>query len=376
MYSVFKELFKLFISNNLYILVVIAFLFSYSLVPLVILLSRKLKLGARGGGRKIHRNVIPNIGGIAIIISFILSVVIWAPNFRFVPDLKSNVFIFGGSSVLILFFIGVRDDIIPMPALIKLLGQIIAAFVVVFFGGIYVSNFNGFMGYHEIPEIYAKVIAIFLIISVINAYNLIDGIDGLASSLAIISASFYATWFLLGDNIVMFTISFALIGALIGFLMFNKSPAKIFMGDTGSMFLGFTISILAIRFVDYNSTKPEAYYHLYNAPYIAMTTMLVPIADVCRVFIDRLLAKKSPFFPDKTHIHHLLLKLGLSHNKVVILLSSFSFIFILIAVLLNKTFSSFFFLIVTLFYITFIISIKYMIRGRINDIKKNARINN
>ena len=134
MYSVFKELFKLFISNNLYILVVIAFLFSYSLVPLVILLSRKLKLGARGGGRKIHRNVIPNIGGIAIIISFILSVVIWAPNFRFVPDLKSNVFIFGGSSVLILFFIGVRDDIIPMPALIKLLGQIIAAFVVVFFG--------------------------------------------------------------------------------------------------------------------------------------------------------------------------------------------------------------------------------------------------
>lgn len=371
MQTILNDIIRSFLDNNILIILFISFLLSYILIPPIILLSKKLKLGDKGGGRKIHKKVIPSMGGIAIIISFMVTLLIWAPNFRFTSVIKNNEFLFGGASVLILLILGVRDDIIPMRSYIKLIGQILTAFIVVVFGKLYFTSLGGFMGIYEIEPVVAQILAIVIIIAIVNAYNLIDGIDGLASTLAIVSALFFGIWFLLGNNIVMFSIAFSLIGALLGFLMFNKAPAKIFMGDTGSMFIGFILSILAIRFIDYNNAIPDASFHLKNAHLIAMTSMLVPIADVCRVFTDRVLAGKSPFFPDKTHIHHLLLKIGFSHNMVVSLLSLVSITFIFVSVMLNKFISVWIFVIIFILYIAFSVGVKYMIRDKIKKIRRS-----
>lgn len=370
MFEVVSIVVKSFVTHHLYILMAIGFVLTYVLVPPIILISKKMKLGDKGGGRKIHKKVIPTLGGIAIIISFIISLLIWMPNFTFSPTVGGNVFIFGGSSVIILLIIGIRDDLIPMRSSIKLLGQIVTAFIVVVFGKLYFTDLNGLFGIYQIPPLYAKILCIFIIVSIINAYNLIDGIDGLASSLSIVSAAFFGIWFLLGNNIVMFTVSFALIGALLGFLVFNVSPAKIFMGDTGSMFLGFILSVLAIRFIDFNNVVEYNFYHVQKGPLLAMTSMIVPLVDVMRVFVDRVLKGSSPFKPDKTHIHHLLLKLGFSHNMVVSLLVLISVTFIFLSIALNKHFAEITFVMMILLYIAFSITIKYMIRGKIKKIRK------
>lgn len=359
-----------FLNNYIYVLLLISFVIAYVLVPPIILISKKMNLGDKGGGRKIHKKVIPSLGGIAIIFSFITSLIIWAPKFQFAPDLKGNVFVFGGGSVLILLILGVRDDIIPMRSYIKLIGQILTAFIVVVFGKLYFTDLDGLFGIHEIPVLYAQIISITIIVAIINAYNLIDGIDGLASSLSIVSSAFFGVWFLLGNNIVMFTVAFSLMGALIGFLMFNKSPAKIFMGDTGSMFLGFILSILAIRFIDFNNVVVKEFYHLKHGPLLAMTAMLVPLTDVTRVFVDRIIKRSSPFKPDKTHIHHLLLKLGFSHNMVVSLLVLLSITFIFFSIAFNGNFAVEAFIGITFLFIVLSVMIKYLIRDKIKKIRK------
>lgn len=370
MFETISIIARSFWTNHLYVLVAVGFVLTYILVPPIILLSKKKKLGDKGGGRKIHKKVVPTLGGIAIIISFIISLLIWMPNFTFSPKMGGNVFFFGGGSVLILLILGIRDDIIPMSSYVKLVGQILTAFIVVVFGKLYFTDLDGLFGIHQIDPFYAKILCIVIIVAVINAYNLIDGIDGLASSLSIVSAAFFGVWFLLGNNIVMFTVSFALIGALLGFLVFNVSPAKIFMGDTGSMFLGFTLSVLAIRFIDFNNVAAYTFYHFEHGPLLAMTSMLVPLIDVTRVFTDRVIKGNSPFKPDKTHIHHLLLKLGFSHNMVVSLLVLISITFIFLSIALNKYLAGFTFVTIILLYIGFSIFIKYLIRGKIKKIRK------
>ncbi len=370
MLYILTDIYKAFLSDHIYILLLISYLFSFILIPPLIVISKKLKLGDKGGGRKIHKKYIPTLGGIAIIISFILSMLIWAPNFKLSIDLRKNEFIYGGISVLILFITGVRDDIIPIRSYIKLLAQILVAFIVVVFGKLYFTNLDGFLGIGEMPILISQALSMLIIIAIVNAYNLIDGIDGLAATITIISALFFGVWFLLGNNLVMFAISFGLIGALIGFLHFNLPPAKIFMGDTGSMFLGFIIAILAIRFIDFNNSIPESFIKLKNAPVVAMTVMLIPLADVGRVFMDRMLAKKSPFAADKTHIHHLLLKLGFNHIMVVTLLAFLAYTFIFVSLAFNTNYSIPVFIVLVALFVLFSIKLKFMIRKKIRKIRK------
>lgn len=371
MIEVFVDIFNNFIEDKLYVLLLLSFIISYILVPPIILISKKLKLGDKGGGRKIHKKVIPTLGGIAIIISFMVSLLAWSPNFTIETNFKNNEFLFGGISVLILLIVGVRDDLIPMKSMVKLVVQVLTAFIVVVFGKLYFVDFDGLFGLEVIPVFYGKLLSIIIIVAIVNAYNLIDGIDGLASVMAMISSLFFAMWFILGNNIVMYSVAIGLFGSLLGFLMLNKSPAKIFMGDTGSMFVGFILAILAIRFIDFNAVVKDSYFHVENAPLIAMTTMLVPVLDVIRVFVDRMLAKKSPFFPDKSHIHHLLLKIGFTHNMVVSLLGFLSVTFIFISVLFNDKLSFLVFIFMCMIFIGLSIGVKYMIRGKIKNIRNS-----
>jgi UDP-N-acetylmuramyl pentapeptide phosphotransferase/UDP-N-acetylglucosamine-1-phosphate transferase len=174
------------------------------------------------------------------------------------------------------------------------------------------------------------------IIGVTNCFNLMDGIDGLSASLSILACSAFGIWFYLAGDADWAVLSAAIVGATSAFLYFNvfSRTNKIFMGDTGSLFLGFIISILAIRFNE-ASVGVTGAYAVPAAPAVSIGFLLIPIFDTLRVFITRIVRNKPPFSPDKTHIHHYLLELGLSHGKATLVLSLTGFMFIAISILLK-----------------------------------------
>jgi UDP-N-acetylmuramyl pentapeptide phosphotransferase/UDP-N-acetylglucosamine-1-phosphate transferase len=158
------------------------------------------------------------------------------------------------------------------------------------------------------------------IVGITNSFNLIDGVNTLAGGLGILITSIFGWWFFTNGFPEYSLIAFSLTGALLGFLYYNKTPAKIFMGDTGSLLIGIVCSVLAIKFIEINRAKSI----VTSAPVVAFGIMIVPLFDTLRVFVIRILNKKSPFSPDKNHLHHLLLRRGYSHHQVAIILISFN----------------------------------------------------
>jgi UDP-N-acetylmuramyl pentapeptide phosphotransferase/UDP-N-acetylglucosamine-1-phosphate transferase len=166
---------------------------------------------------------------------------------------------------------------------------------------------------------------------IINAFNLIDGINGLASSLSIISCTFFGLVFYFTNEISYSILSFTLVGALISFLAFNLTPAKIFMGDTGSLFLGLINSVLVIKFINAGEINTEVVKFSENA-LIGFAVLFLPLVDTLRVFAIRVISGKSPFYSDVNHIHHLLLRRGLSHSQITFFLSLLSIAYIVLAI--------------------------------------------
>ena len=174
----------------------------------------------------------------------------------------------------------------------------------------------GLFGVYEIPVAVSYILSAFTIIVITNAYNLIDGVDGLAGSVGIICSLFFGVWFYLIDANAYAFLSFAILGGLLAFLQFNWAPSKVFMGDTGSLMIGFFLSIVTIKFIDLNYNLQEAHPFRFDAfigPAIAV--FIVPLYDTLRVFIKRMLRGKSPMHPDRTHLHHILLRLGCNHAQ-------------------------------------------------------------
>lgn len=161
------------------------------------------------------------------------------------------------ASMLILFFIGIKDDLVELTAWKKLLGQILAAVIVVHFADIKIFNIFGLFGLNEIPLWLTYPLTVFTIVVITNSFNLIDGIDGLAGSIGVLTSLTFGAWFLAFGETQFAIWSFSLTGALLSFLYFNKTPAKIFMGDTGSLIIGFTAAILAIQFIEFNRHLPN-----------------------------------------------------------------------------------------------------------------------
>jgi UDP-GlcNAc:undecaprenyl-phosphate GlcNAc-1-phosphate transferase len=199
--------------------------------------------------------------------------------------------------------------------------QLLAALIVIIFSDIRIKSFYGIFGVFEIPYFDSILFSLFVIIVIINAYNLIDGIDGLAGGIGVIIAFTFGTWFFISGNMEMATLSVSLAGALIGFLYFNFSKRrKIFMGDTGSLIVGFVIATLAIKFIDLNSLYISEFYAIRNAPTVAILVLSIPLFDALRMFTVRLIRGKSPFRADKNHLHHLLLKNRFSHFESSLIL--------------------------------------------------------
>lgn len=268
------------------------------------------------GMRSSHLRKIPNLGGIALF----YAIAICASVFAF-ELFELYKFLF--ASLVILLYIGVMDDIVVMRAYKKLLVQILVSTLVVIGSDVRIRNFFGVMGIYEVNYYVSVIFSILTFIFLINAFNLIDGIDGLAGGYSVIcSALFGISYFRLGPyNYPLVVLSAVIIGSVLAFLYYNLSnyrTTKIFMGDTGSMILGFLLAFTAISFIDIFIDKdipgvPK--YHLQSAPAIAMAVLILPIVDTLSVFLIRLYRNKSPFEADKNHIHHQLLKLNLTHRR-------------------------------------------------------------
>lgn len=316
--------------ENFFLLSGTSFLITFLLFPVFIKIFKRRNFLDAPGGRKIHTVDTPSMGGFPIFVGFIISVIIWSP----LSELREIKFVL--SSLGIMFIIGFRDDLINLRALQKLLGQIAAALIIVAVCDIRFDSLYGLFGVTEIPEYLSYAITLFTIIVITNAFNLIDGIDGLAGSVGLVSSIFFGVWFYLVGMEAYAFVCFAILGALLAFLQFNWAPSKVFMGDTGSLLIGFFLSIVTIKFISGNYSVDESAPYKFSA-FIApaVAVLIVPLYDTLRVFIKRILKGKSPMHPDKTHLHHILLRLGCNHSQATSILATVNIIFVLLALVLK-----------------------------------------
>jgi UDP-GlcNAc:undecaprenyl-phosphate GlcNAc-1-phosphate transferase len=303
-----------------YVKLVMGFLFSFFLtflsIPIINKISRRKNLMDEPGSRSSHLRKISNLGGIAIF----YSIAVCASVFAF-ELFELYKFLF--ASLVILLYVGIMDDIVVMRAHKKLLAQIVVTALIVIGSDVRIRNFFGVLGIYELNYYVSVFVSIFTFIVLINAFNLIDGIDGLAGSYSLIaSVLFGVSYFHLGVyNYPLVVLSAVIIGSVTGFLYYNLSNyriKKIFMGDTGSMILGFLLAFTAICFIDIFIDKKLPHiprYYLQAAPAIAVAILILPIVDTSNVFCIRIFTRKSPFVADKNHIHHSLLLLGLTHRR-------------------------------------------------------------
>lgn len=281
--------------------------------------------------RKIHAVGTPSMGGIPIFLAVTFSLLIWLPYE--VPDRFKYLI---GALVLV-FIIGLRDDLIPLKPQYKLINQLIPSIMVIYLSGIILDSLYGLFYIEDIPIVVSWSLTLIAIIVITNSFNLIDGIDGLAGFIGLVMLTSFGIWFhMIEMNIISYLI-FSFVGAIFSFLIFNWQPSKIFMGDTGALLIGFLLACVAITFINANYNLNVDHPYKFKATIsTAICVMIIPLWDTMRVFILRVIRSRSPFTADKNHIHHLLLRLGLSHTKINLLLATVNLLFISIAVLGRK----------------------------------------
>jgi UDP-N-acetylmuramyl pentapeptide phosphotransferase/UDP-N-acetylglucosamine-1-phosphate transferase len=298
---------------------VTAFLITYLAIPSIIRVAEIKHLFDEPDERKLHKKSIPTLGGMAIFAGVLFSVTFWTDQVQIV-ELQYII-----SGLIILFFMGIKDDLVNLRASKKLLGQIIAAIILVYMADIRLMSFFGLFGIRALPLWFSYGFSVFTCVVITNAFNLIDGIDTLAGSLGILGASVFGMWFYFLGMTQYTILCAALVGSLLAFLWFNKTPARIFMGDTGSMLVGFIMALLAMKFIEAVRILPRSHpYKILSVPVFTCSVLLIPLFDTLRVFIIRILNKKSPFSPDRNHIHHILVDLGFSHVKASLSLIGFN----------------------------------------------------
>ena len=282
-------------------------------VPSVIYTSLKYGLFDKNDlHRKNHKRNISRLGGLAIVGSFTISILLFSSVINF----KEANFVI--ASCIILAALGLKDDVYGTNTSTKFILQIVVAFILVFFGSFRLTSLYGVLNIGDMPLIWGSLFSIALIIFLNNAFNLIDGIDGLAGGVGILTSLVFGVLFALMGQIPYAFIAFALAGAIAGFLKYNWFPAKIFMGDTGALIIGLISAALAIKFIELNKFTGHNKPAFYSAPAIAVAILIVPIFDSLRVFTIRLLKGSSPFKGDRNHIHHRLERLGLKPNWIVL----------------------------------------------------------
>ena len=317
-----------------WIILIISFFLAFTItcitIPSIIKISGLKSLFDKPDKRKSHSSEIPTLGGTAVMFGMLVPTTLFGGR-DFGHELKFVVV-----GLLILFFIGIKDDILNISASRKLIGEIFAIAVVAILGNIRITSFNGFLGIEEISYVASILFTILVFVVIINGFNLIDGIDGLATGVGMLTISVLGTWFLLIGDHPYAAFCFSVTGALMAFFLFNVfgKSNKIFLGDTGSLILGLTVSVFTVRFLE-SSLTASIVSSEFPAPVIAIAILIVPLTDTLRVFTLRLLAGRSPFKPDRSHIHHKLLLLGFNHLQSTVMIMGFNLAVILLAVALR-----------------------------------------
>lgn len=307
---------------------ILAFVITFTAIPVIINVSEIKKLYDLPNARKIHAGPIPSLGGLGIFAGFIISCLMTI-SFSSEPGFQ-----YFFAAALVIFFLGLKDDILVLTPMKKFIGQIIAAFILIYKGGVAIQSMHGFLGVNELPEIVSLIITYLTVIVIINSFNLIDGVDGLAAGLGIFTTAIFGTYFYVAAQIGYATLAFAMCGSLLAFLIFNRSPARIFMGDTGSLLIGLVNAILVVKFINIADAS-SAILPMQASPAIAVSILIIPLFDTLRVFAIRIFNRRSPFSPDRNHIHHILLDRGMSHKVVCLSLIAVNIFFVALAYTLS-----------------------------------------
>ncbi|KOY82346.1 MraY family glycosyltransferase [Lysinibacillus sp. FSL H8-0500] len=314
----------------LYVSLIAAFIASILLTPVVKRLAFRIGAVDAPNYRKVHARIMPRLGGLAIFLAFIIGVAILYP---FLMDILRNakndsdtylLAIIIGACIIVAT--GVVDDMREISAKAKMLGQLAAALIIVFVGGIQIEMVNlPFLGTLDFGLL-SIPLTIIWIVGITNAINLIDGLDGLAAGVSTIALITLAVMAFIMSNMFVLAIAAILAVASLGFLFYNFHPAKIFMGDTGALFLGFMISVLALL-----GFKNVTFVSLI----IPIIILGVPISDTFFAIVRRLRMKKKWSDPDKSHLHHRLLDMGFTHRQTVLLIYGIAMMFGLAAIIFS-----------------------------------------
>jgi len=327
--------------SNLYVLAffsgLITFFIGNKIYPTIIWTLRHRNLLDEPDHRSAHGEITPTMGGVGIYISFTFTLIILASFIGLEnKDLITTQVLMGAT--MILLFLGIKDDLVPVRPKKKILGQFIAAAIVVLLADIRVFSFEGLLGIGVLPYSVSILFSIIVFVAMINAFNLIDGVDGLAGAIALVVSATFGVFFFLNGNEMYVLVSAVLIGAIIGFLRYNLSDRnKIFMGDTGSMVVGFLLCFQAFAFLELNALE-TARFSVSNGPIMVLAVLSYPILDTLRIFGLRIRDGRSPFSADRNHIHHRLLGLGMKHKQVTLLLVFVNVFIIEFAFITNDVF--------------------------------------
>lgn len=305
------------------------------IIPKILLIAFRKRLFDEPDERKIHTAAVPRLGGLAFMPSIVFSICL-VVGVKGILDAQGLSAYFGGPSevgdmsemllpmcfglcaVMMMYLVGIADDLIGVRYRAKFVAQILAALLLAM-GGVRIENFHGFMWLYELPVGLSWAATVLLVVFITNAINLIDGIDGLASGLSGIAMAFYGFVFMHTGHMLYAMLAFAGLGTLVPFFYYNVfgNPAmgkKIFMGDTGSLTTGLILSFLSIEVC----SLPEGSVYSWDVMVVAFAPLAIPCLDVIRVFVHRIVRGMSPFLPDKSHIHHKLLALGIPQRWAMI----------------------------------------------------------
>jgi UDP-N-acetylmuramyl pentapeptide phosphotransferase/UDP-N-acetylglucosamine-1-phosphate transferase len=299
----------------------VAFIITFLAIPVVLQIAEQKKLFDVPDERKVHTLPVASLGGVGIFGGFLLA------SLLSIQGYINPEFQYFFAAAIVIFFLGLKDDLMVLSATKKFIGQMIAASILIHLGGIRLDSMHGLFGFDKLPEAFSLALSYLTIIVVINSFNLIDGVDGLAGTLGSLTMLAFGSYFFFIGQDAYALLSFAMAGSLVAFLIFNHSPARIFMGDSGSLMIGLVNSILVIKFISV-ADSPEIAVPITSAVAMGFAILIVPLLDTLRVFSIRIFNRRSPFTPDRNHVHHLLLDRGLSHTAVTVILTTVNITFI------------------------------------------------
>ena len=304
-----------------------ALLVSLFAVPSIVYIAHLKNMLDTPNGRTVHQSLTPRLGGVAVFAGFMSALTIFSDLSNGVQQLLAGC--------IVLFFVGLKDDLVSISVGKKFVGQLLASGIVMIMADVRITSFQGILGIDTLPVGVSYAFTFIVIVGVTNAINLIDGLDGLAGTIVLIIASTFGYYFFMyggpGFRNYVF-VAVCLIGGMLGFLRYNFHRASIFMGDTGSLVCGFIISILTVQFIEMGLRVGVGQPFGSAAPAVALGILFVPLFDTLRVFVLRMMAGQSPFAPDKNHIHHRVLAMGFSQISTVVLLGLLNALVILFVI--------------------------------------------